>query len=328
MTPFRSRNPVKVGAVSLVVLAALIVAALNAGSLPLIGGGDTYYAAFTEIGGLKKSNEVRVAGVRVGKVTGIELDGRQVLVKFKVETDEPLGTETRAAVKIKTLLGATFLALEPAGPGAMPEDGIIPVSRTTPPFDVVQAFSGLAETATEIDTDQLREALNAVAEATDGISDEFRGTLDGLSRVSENLAARDRQINTLLGNLEEVSGVLADRDQDIIKLMSNTDTLMNALVARRDAVHRLLVSTTELSKELTTLVRDSRADLKPALQNLRGVVKVLRKNQANIDDTARLYAPFVREFASVLGSGPWFDNWIVNFPPAPSIGGGGGPQLP
>ena len=51
--PFRARNPVIIGAVSLAVIAALILAAFRAQDLPLIGGGDTYYAAFTEAGGLK-----------------------------------------------------------------------------------------------------------------------------------------------------------------------------------------------------------------------------------------------------------------------------------
>jgi phospholipid/cholesterol/gamma-HCH transport system substrate-binding protein len=45
--PFRARNPVIIGAVSLAVIAALILAAFRAQDLPLIGGGDTYYAAFT-----------------------------------------------------------------------------------------------------------------------------------------------------------------------------------------------------------------------------------------------------------------------------------------
>ena len=74
--PFRERNPVIIGAVSLAVIAAFILAAFKAEGLPLIGGGDTYYAAFSEAGGLKANDEVRVAGVRVGKVAGRRARGR------------------------------------------------------------------------------------------------------------------------------------------------------------------------------------------------------------------------------------------------------------
>ena len=137
------------------------------------------------------------------------------------------------------------------------------------------------------------------------------------------MASRDDQINELLSNLNTVSGTLADRDQDIVSLMKNSDILLRALVARREAVHTLLVSTSRLSHELTALVKQTRADLKPALTNLEGVVNVLLKNQTNLDESLRLLAPFYRVFANTLGSGPWFDTWISNLPPAPSLPTGG-----
>src|SRR5680860_1548378 len=146
-TPFRERNPVPIGAISIAAIIALLVVAFKAGDLPLIGGGDTYKAAFAESGGLKANDEVRIAGVRVGKVTGVELDDNLVIATFKVDTPSKFGTETAAAIKVKTLLGAMFISLEPAGPGQLKEDSTIPVSRTRSPYNVVQAFSGLAERA-------------------------------------------------------------------------------------------------------------------------------------------------------------------------------------
>ncbi|MFC6288089.1 MCE family protein [Nocardioides sp. GCM10027113] len=320
MKNFRDRNPVIVGAVSMAVLAAMVLAAFRAQDLPLIGGGDTYHAAFSEAGGLKANDEVRIAGVRVGKVEAVELEGDHVRVTFRVEEDADFGTQTAAAIKVKTLLGAMFLSLEPAGSGQLEEGAEIPVERTSSPYDVVEAFSGLAETSEQIDTDQLAKSLTTLADLTRNTPEEFREALDGVSRLSANVAARDEQINQLLGNLERVSTVLDERDQDIIALMEDADVLFQALVQRRDAVHRLLVSTTRLSKELTTLVRESRADLKPALTHLENVVRVLNKNEDNIDNSLRLMAPFYRVFANTLGTGPWFDTYIQNFPPVPQAG--------
>ena len=121
-------------------------------------------------------------------------------------------------------------------------------------------------------------------------------------------------------NLERVSKVLDARDEDIIKLMEDSDVLFRALVARREAVHELLVSSTKLSKELTALIRQSREDLAPALAHLENVVAVLNKNEDNLDSSLRLMAPFYRVFANTLGTGPWFDTWIANFPPVPQAG--------
>jgi phospholipid/cholesterol/gamma-HCH transport system substrate-binding protein len=325
MKPFRERNPVVVGAVSLAVMALLILSAFRAQDLPLIGGGDTYYAAFSESGGLKPNDEVRIAGVRVGKVESVELDGDHVRVTFRIDTESEFGDETRAAIKVKTLLGAMYVALEPAGEGQLDEGAEIPVERTSSPYDVVDAFSGLAETSERIDTDRLAESLTTLADLTRNTPEEFRSALEGVSALSSNIAARDEQINTLLKNLERVSSVLGERDEDIVALMEDSDVLFRALVARREAVHDLLVSTTRLSKELTALVRQSRADLKPALEHLDNVVAVLNKNEDNLDNSLRLMAPFYRVFASTLGNGPWFDTYIQNFPATiPDLANGGG----
>jgi phospholipid/cholesterol/gamma-HCH transport system substrate-binding protein len=322
--PFRERNPVVIGAISIAVIVLMLLAAFRAQDLPLIGGGDRYTAAFTEAGGLKPEDEVRIAGVRVGKVENVELDGDHVKVTFRVKTDSSFGTETGAAIKVKTVLGAMYLSLEPEGSGQLEEGDEIPVERTSSPFDVVEAFSGLAETAQEIDTDQLAAGLTTLADLTRNTPEEFRAALAGVSALSANIAAKNDRINSLLTNLDRVTTVLGDRDQDIIKLMQDSDVLFQALVARRDAVHELLVATTTLSTELTALVRDTREDLKPALTQLESVVAVLTKNEDNIDNSLRLMAPFYRVFTNTLGTGPWFDTYIQNMPPVPDVARGGG----
>jgi phospholipid/cholesterol/gamma-HCH transport system substrate-binding protein len=313
-----------IGAISLAVIALLILGAFRAQDLPLIGGGDTYYAAFSESGGLKANDEVRIAGVRVGKVESVALEGDHVKVTFRVDTPSEFGTDTRAAIKVKTLLGAMYLSLEPAGDGQLAEGAEIPVERTSSPYDVVDAFSGLAETSERIDTDRMAKALTTLADLTRNTPEEFRGALRGVSALSSNIAARDEQINTLLKNLKRVSGVLDERDGDIVALMKDSDVLFRALVARREAVHNLLTSTSRLSSELTALVEQSRADLKPALAHLQNVVQVLNKNEDNLDNSLRLMAPFYRVFASTLGGGPWFDTYIQNMPPVPDVQNGGG----
>ena len=324
MKPFRERNPVIIGAISLAVIAVMILAAFRAQDLPLIGGGDTYTAAFSESGGLKVDDPVRIAGVRVGKVEGIELEGDHVKVTFRVKTDSEFGKDTGASIRVNTLLGAMYVALEPAGSGQLDTGKEIPVERTSSPYDVVEAFSGLADTADQIDTDQLAESLTTLADLTRNTPDEFKAALSGVARLSSNIAEKSDRINLLLTNLERVSTVLNARDEDIIALMKDSDTLFQALVERREAVHNLLVSTSTLSKELTALVRQSREDLKPALTQLDDVVGILNKNEQNIDNSLRLMAPFYRVFTNTLSNGPWFDTYIQNMPPAPDVTNGGG----
>ena len=321
--PFRERNPVPIGAISIAVILLLLLMAFKASDLPLIGGGTTYAASFSDASGIKANDEVRIAGVRVGKVTKVDLAGNKVNVSFKVDTPSKFGTSTEAQIKVKTLLGAMFLSLTPKGDGQLKEGTTIPMSRTKSAYNVVDAFSGLASRAEDIDVKQLATSIDTLADLTKDTPAAFQGTLRGLSRISQTVASRNDQIGELLRNLDTVSGTLANRDQDIVSLMKNSDILLRALVARRQAVHTLLVSTNRLSLELTALVKQTRADLKPALSNLEGVVNVLLKNQSNLDESLRLMAPFYRVFANTLGSGPWFDTYIANLPPAPALPTGG-----
>ena len=320
MTPFRERNPVKVGAISIMVLVLLVVVAFKAEDLPLIGGGSTYYADFAEAGGLKSGDPVRIAGVRVGKVDSVALDGDHVKVGMRIKTDSPFGTNSRAQIKIGTLLGAMYVEIDPVGASQMAKGYEIPVSHTQSPYDVVQAFTGLANTAGQIKTGQLAKSLTTLADLTRTTPASFRQALAGVSALSNNVAAKDQKINTLLHNLNGVTGTLDKRDQDIVTLMKDSSTLFSALVQRRQSVHNLLVATSQLSTQLSDLIDRSRADLKPALTHLQTVVDILNRNQDNLDSTLHLMAPFYRVFANVLGNGPWFDSYIQNMPPVPAVG--------
>ncbi|HEX2176624.1 MAG TPA: MCE family protein [Nocardioidaceae bacterium] len=321
MTPFRERNPAIIGAVSLAVIAVLMMAAFRAEDLPLIGGGDTYYAAFEEAGGLKANDEVRIAGVRVGQVREITLDGNRVLVEFQVDRGAEFGSQTEIDIRVKTLLGSMYLDVNPAGSGQLDAESTIPVARTTAPYDVVEAFSGLADTTERIDTGRLSDSLDTMAALMKDTPEEVRASLRGLSRLSKTVASRDAELNTLLQNAEKVTRVLANRDQELSKLFADGQLLFRAVYERREAIHRLLVTTQTLSQEISTLVAETRADLKPALRQLDSVLDVLRKNQENLDNSLRLMAPFYRVFANTLGNGPWFDTFIQNFPPAPNLEG-------
>ncbi|MDQ4111146.1 MAG: MCE family protein [Actinomycetota bacterium] len=322
MIPFRERNPVKIGIVSIAVLVMLMVMAFKADSLPLIGGGTTYYANFSEAGGLKTGDEVRVAGVRVGKVDSIELDGNQVKVGFKIREKVNFGENSGAGVRVKTLLGDMFLELQPAGEGQMKAGATIPVDRTESPYDVVQAFEGLADTSANIDKDQLAAALTTLADLTRSTPEEFQAALTGVSALSRNLAAKDERIESLLTQLDRVTKVLDERDEDLIALMNDANQLFMALVERREAVHNLLLSTQQLSKELSQLVDDSRADLKPALESLDVILDVFTKNEENLEKSLQLMAPFYRVFNNTLGNGPWWDTYVQNMPPVPALTGG------
>ena len=336
MKSFSERNPVTLGVIGVTVLVLAVVTAFQ---LETITGwfGTKYRAAFTDASGLKPNDEVRIAGVKVGKVLDIELagiteDGEQdpyVEVTFRVDGDVTLGRKTRALIAIKTIVGQKFLALEPDGPGAMRSNELIPRSRTASPFDVIDALSGLGETVEKIDVDQLAEAFTVMAETFENTSPHVKSSLEGLSRLSRTVAERDEQLRELLERTKNLTDVLAQRKEEFRKLVQDGNLLLEEISNRRDAIHNLLIGTDELARELSGLVTDNREQLQPALEQLEGVVKILQNNKANLEKTIEEMAPFVKAFTNVVGNGRWFDNYIDGFlqpyaPGAPKIEVSGG----
>nr|WP_308286243.1 MCE family protein [Actinomycetospora endophytica] len=303
---------------SILVLVALTLASLNIRDLPLIGQGATYTARFAEAAGVQPDDDVRVAGIRVGTVTDIRLDGNDVVVSFKAP-DAWIGDQTRASIEIKTLLGQKYIALEPAGGQPLDPDVSIPRDRTTAPFDVIDAFSQLTTTTESLNTDQLGESLNTLSQTLNGASGPIRPALDGLSRLSRTISSRDQELAHLLANTRATTQVLAARDGDIQTLIQNGNLLLGELRSRKAAIDDLLNGTIALSDQLRGLVADNRATLGPALDKLNGVLTTLQANSANLENGIKAFAPFVRVFANVVGNGRWFDAYICNLdPPADS----------
>jgi phospholipid/cholesterol/gamma-HCH transport system substrate-binding protein len=316
---FRERNPVPIGAAGLAVIAAVLVLAFNISDLPLIGGGDHYSAAFTEAGGLRAGDDVRIAGVKVGKVTGVDLEsgGRpdpatHVRVDFTVTEPVRFGPGTGASVRMKTLLGQKYLALEPAGSGQLKADSEIPLARTVSSYDIVDAFSDLATTTERIDTGQLAASLTTLATTFRDSPPEVKAALAGLTRLSRTVASRDAELQQLLASARSVTGTVAERNKAVQSIIDDADLLMTELDARREAIHTLFTNTSAMAQQLTALVRENRADLKPALDQLTTVLAVLQKHERDLSSTIAAMAPFTRLFANVLGNGRWFDSYIQN----------------
>jgi virulence factor Mce-like protein len=317
--PFRDRNPVTIGAISLAVIAALVFLAFNAQSLPLIGGGTVYRAQFSEAAGLQPDDPVRVAGVKVGKVESLALEDGAVTVEFRVKKAF-VGDRSEAAIKIETVLGAKYLALVPRGAAALDPDERIPLERTASPYDVVEAFADLSTTVDQIDTAQLASSFEVLSQTFADTPDEVRTSLQGLARLSDTIASRDAQLRDLLSATRRVTQVLADRNGEFTRLIVDSNTLLTEVQQRRELIDSILTNTQELAKQLSGLVADNSQALTPALQQLSTVTDILSRNRAALAQTVNDLAPFVRVFTNTLGNGRWFDSYVNDLIPT-AVGG-------
>ncbi len=325
MKPLSERNPIAVAIVGLVLLGLIAFLVFDSANLPIIGGGTGYTAYFAEDAGLSPGNEVRVAGVIVGRVTGISLAGNKVAVAFKVKGTW-VGSQTTAAIRIKTLLGDKFLALNPAGKQAQDPGQPIPLSRTTSPYDVTQAFTGLGQEVSQINTVQLGKSLQTLAEAFSGTPPYTRSALRGLASLSHAVASRDAQLSGLLQGAKNVTGALAGEDATFAKLLGDGNLLLAELRQRQAAIHALLTGTQALAVQLSGLVSDNQAKLGPTLQALDQVTTILARNQANLKKALALAGPYYRLLGNALGNGRWFDTYLCGIVPKSYLPPGTGPS--
>jgi len=314
-TPGRPRfgNAV-VGAIGILVILALTVGSSMLDSMPIVGAGPKYKAYFSEAAGLTGGNEVRVAGVKVGVVTDVELEGDKVLVGFRAK-DAWLGDDTRASIQVKTVLGQKYLALSPAGTGELDRSEPIPLERTVAPYDVVTAFSSAAETLDKVDDVTLARSLDTLTDAMQASPEEFRGAVDGVARLSQTISSRDAELRQLLEATRTSSEILVERNEDFRRLIIGTGQLLGELNARAESIRLVLASTRGLSAELRRLVGDTEAEFGPTLDSLDSALSILTDHEEDLKKSIHNLGPFYRLYANLLGTGRWFDAVVTNLIP-------------
>jgi phospholipid/cholesterol/gamma-HCH transport system substrate-binding protein len=307
--PIRERNPVAVAVVGLALLALVAYIAFNANNLPLIGGGTTYTAYFTESAGLTPGNEVRVAGVTVGRVTGVSLAGNVVKVAFVVKNTW-VGDASTVAIDIKTLLGAKYLALDPVGGASQNPATPIPVSRTTSPYDVTQAFNELGQVFGQLNTAQLAKSLVTISQAFANTPPAVHESLTGLASLSQAIASQDTELYSLLQGTRKITATIASQDSEFQTLINDGNLLLAELRLQQQSIASLLTGTEQMATQISTLVTNDNAELGPLLDKLGQVTSVLQRNQSNLSKAFALLGPYSRVVGNTLGNGRWFDSYL------------------
>ncbi|MFE3125244.1 MCE family protein [Streptomyces hydrogenans] len=322
--PVKERNPIAVALVGLVLVGLLAALAYNVERLPIVGDGTAYSADFSEAAGLDSGDEVRIAGVKVGEVTGVTLDGPKVKVTFEVG-DAWVGDRSTAAIAIKTLLGEKYLALDPLGSARQDPGTRIPLSRTTSPYDVTQAFQDLSGTIDDIDTARLAESFRTISDTFKDSPPHVRSAADGLSELSKTVSRRDTELARLLKNSDRFTKTLKNKKSSFEVLLEDGGSLLGELQKRRDAIRALLKGSRALGTELSGLVEDNDRQLGPTLKALGRVTGVLEKNSGQLDKTLALVGPYYRLVGNTLGTGRWFDSYLCGVVPRDYLPAGSQP---
>jgi phospholipid/cholesterol/gamma-HCH transport system substrate-binding protein len=313
MKSFSERNPVVIGAIGVALITGIVVLATQYTKLPFLTGGKQYSAYFAEASGLRSGAGVQVAGFEVGEVSSIKLDGSAVLVTFDIDQHIRLGDRTEAAIKTKSLLGSKVLEITPRGQEQLSET--IPLERTTPAYQLPDALGDLAETVSGLNTDRLNESLTTMAETFRHTPPDLRLAAEGVARFSQTLNERDEHLRGLLANASKATTVLADRSGQIVSLVRNTNALLAEMQSHSAAMDSVAGNISAISQQLTALVAENRAELRPALDKLNGVLTIVDNRKERVQKAIKLLNAYAMSLGESVSSGPFFNAYVSNLLP-------------
>jgi phospholipid/cholesterol/gamma-HCH transport system substrate-binding protein len=306
MRRFRERNRALTGLVGIVVTLVLIVGALEFPKLPLIHSNSTYSAYFANAGGLEGGDIVTIDGVKVGSITGMSLAGNKVEVNFSMQGGVHLGSSTSAAAEVLSPVGTEYMQITPSGSGSL--SGVIPLSRTSVPYNLVTDLSGLGAEIQQYNLPQLEKSLEVSSQDLNATpSSETMQAFNDLARFSEVLGDEQSQLSTIVSQGSKLTGILSQRSQQLFNLFGQSDLVLSVLQQRKNAIHQLFVATSTLSQQITSILSVNRSQLTTLLQNLQSVSAVLAKESSAFGNAIPVLAAFSRYASNVTGSGPYAD---------------------
>ena len=281
------RTALKFGAFVLVCLAFTGYLAFTIGNLdvrdPLNRANYTVTAAFDDVTGLLLNDNVKVAGVVVGKVTGITTEDGRAVVTFQVDDQhDDIPKDSVAAIRWRNLIGQRYLYLYPGDSPESLQDGDV-IDETVSVIDLGELFDELGPIVSSIDPAKVNDFLVTITEALDGREDKVGQALDDLAVLTTGLASRDEAIQRLLTNLDTVADTINRRDAQIEVMLQNLVILSDTFGDNTATLDAALTELAAFGTELDDLLTSSSDELTRLLGNLALVTDTVRGRLPELD---------------------------------------------
>jgi len=249
-----------------------------------------YHAEFTNISGLKSGNFVRIAGVEVGKVTGLTLrrDGT-VTVDFAIDRSLTLTEGTRAAVRYENLIGDRYLSLE-EGPGSvrrLAPSATIPLAQTAPALDLDTLIGGFRPLFRALQPDQLNELTGELLRVFQGQGGTIASVLAQTSTLTSTLADRGELIGELITNLNTVLQTMAKRSGEFSETLDQLSQLVVGLSDRKTDITNGVTYMNAAADDVAGLLTEARSPLKETVQQTDRATGQVMSDRDYVDELVR-----------------------------------------
>jgi phospholipid/cholesterol/gamma-HCH transport system substrate-binding protein len=303
-------NRARIGLMGIIVTILVVGAGQSITSIPMLLARPSYYGQFTDTGGINSGDKVQIAGISVGKVEGLKIDGDHIVVKFSIGT-ETIGTESRLAIKTDTILGRKILAIEARGSQPLRPGSTLPLGQSTTPYQVYDAFFDVTKAAQGWNIDTVKQSLHVLSQTIDQTYPHLSAALDGVAKFSDTIGKRDEEVKHLLAQANQVASILGDRSEQVDRLLVNAKTLLAAFNERGQAIDALLANVAAFSEQVKGLINDN-PNLNHVLEQLRTVSQILVDRKDDLAAGFTEVGAFLPAFQETIGSGPFFKVVVHN----------------
>jgi phospholipid/cholesterol/gamma-HCH transport system substrate-binding protein len=247
----------------------------------------SYHAVLANATDLESGDVVRIAGVEVGKVTGVSVTSDyQARVDFTVESSQHLTTGALASIQFENLLGQRYLQISPGQPTsvALRSGATIPESNTTPGLDLTTVFTGFQPLLAALNPTQVNQLTGAIIAVLQGQSGAVGDLVDQTATLTSNLASKQQLINQILNNLSPLLTTVNQDDTQLQQLIDGLDTLVSGLAGQRQQIGDAVTGLSTLSTATENLLSGVQPALDQDLGGLRTVTGILTRNQGQLDN--------------------------------------------
>jgi phospholipid/cholesterol/gamma-HCH transport system substrate-binding protein len=293
--------------------------AFTIGNIHLFEHTYSLTAKFDDATGLLADDNVKVAGVVVGKVTGVKIDQGRAQVSFNVKDTVKVPADSAATIRWRNLIGQRYLYLYP-GTAATVLKGGDTVTKTRSVVDVGELFNRLGPIVKAIDPQQVNTFLDSIVQALDGNTDKIRQSIDSLAVVAQSLAARDQAIGRLVENVNTVAGAIDDRDAQIRTVLDNLVLISQTFSQNTDVLNTAVTQLGDFSDNFGSLLANNQVQIDRIIASLNAVVSEVKVKLPVVDSVLGGLDEAAKRLFSASRYGEWLNQTIpcgalLNAPP-------------
>jgi phospholipid/cholesterol/gamma-HCH transport system substrate-binding protein len=302
-----ARVALKVGLFAAICIVLLAILAKEVGNLSFFTHRVSYKADMPDVTGLFPTDDVKVAGVKVGQVSGVTTDHGHAVVTFTVDKSVPLRSSTQVGLRYRNVLGEKYLYVYPGSSGPVMSSGsTIPIDQAVSSADIDAFLNALGPFIRAINPQEGNLFVQAMVGALEGNQDQVAQLLGNTSTVSNTLGGLNQQIGSVIDNFNTVLTALAQRSGDLDALVNNLNALSQSLVARNNDLDTAVVEFSQLAEQFKNLLSNNRDNVDQLVNNLQGISDVLAQHHADLAKDLATLPEGLQGYSNIASYGQWF----------------------